>query len=137
MKKGFTLVELIIVLASTDATHKEARDERRQADLKEIQIDLAQYYEYHQVYPAAPLINAGDPNSLSNFVIGGAKAIPVDPLTGQIYFYAPYVSGGINSAYCVGAKLENATPADNATADCSSRYGITNPSYNYMQEPPQ
>jgi len=127
----------LVVLTSTDVTHKEARDQRREADLKEIQIDLAQYYEYYQTYPAVPLVNAVDSKSLSNFVSGGSGAIPSDPLTGQAYFYYPYQSGGINSAYCVGASLENATPNDNQTADCTSKYNITNASYNYMQEPPQ
>jgi prepilin-type N-terminal cleavage/methylation domain-containing protein len=138
--RAFTLIELVvvlaimgiltsIVLASTSGAHANARDERRIADLKEIQIDLAQYYEFHGNYPAAL-------SDLSSFVLGGAGGIPTDPLSNQSYFYAPITGGGINASYCIGAELELEKPADNATAACAAA-GVTNSSYDYMQEPPQ
>ncbi len=145
MKKGFTLVELTVVIAiigiltavvltSTNATHQEARDERRQSDLKEIQIDLAQYYEYYQAYPDG--LTTGT-NKLSTFILGGAGAIPTDPSTNQAYFYAPYNNGTINSSYCVGATLETASLSDNATAACAAENINGTGGVNYMQQPPQ
>ncbi len=137
---GFTLVELIVVLAiigiltavvvsSTNAAHEGARDERRVADLKEIQIDLAQYDSYYGYYPASL-------SAMSGFVVGGLGNIPTDPLTGQAYFYAPIGTSPNYTSYCVGATLEIQTPDGNATSTCATA-GVTNPAYNYMQQPPQ
>ena len=148
---GFTLVELIIVIAiigiltgvvlvSTSASRQVARDERRQADLKEIQIDLAQYYEYYGSYPTTtPLSLSG----LPNLIPGGVGSIPVDPLNGQQYFYAPYIPGGtsIATSYCVGAYIETAMPSDNAISACAASPYLITPAngsnINYMQQPPQ
>ncbi len=139
---GFSLVELVVViaiiglltsvvLASTNASHQNARDERRISDLKEIQIDLAQYDGYYGQYPSTL-------SAMGSFVVGGLGNIPVDPLTGQAYFYAPYApasSGSLNVSYCIGATLETQSPADNAKSACTTE-GITN-AVNYMQQPPQ
>lgn len=142
-KKAFTLIELLVVCAiigilsavvleSLSYSQAKARDQNREADLKEIQIDLAQYYEYYEQYPSAL-------SNLSGFVLGGGGNIPTDPQTHASYFYAPYApssSGGLNVSYCIGAALETSVPSDNATAACTAE-GITNASYDYMQQPPQ
>ncbi len=142
---GFTLVELMIVLAiigiltavvaaSTNAAHQGARDERRQADLKEIQIDLAQYDNYYGYYPASL-------NAMSSFLVGGQGSIPLDPLTSQSYFYAPIGTNPNYSSYCVGATLEIQTPDGNAMSVCTaSPNNVVLPqgsTVNYMQQPPQ
>jgi prepilin-type N-terminal cleavage/methylation domain-containing protein len=142
--RAFTLIELLVVLAiigiltaiilpSLFASQAKARDQRRQSDLKEIQIDLAQYYQTAGQYPNG--LTTGTTN-LSGFVLGGASNIPHDPVSGQQYYYAPVTSsiGGVNlnTSYCIGAKLETYIPSDNATS-C----GTDNGTINYMQQPPQ
>ena len=61
-KKGFTLIELLvviaiigllssIVMASLNSARKKARDSRRIADLKQLQIALEMYYSDKGYYP--------------------------------------------------------------------------------------
>ena len=61
--KGFTLIELLVVIAiigilssvvlsSLDSARKRARDTKRIAELKSLQIALALYYEAQGAYPA-------------------------------------------------------------------------------------
>lgn len=139
-KKGFTLTELLIVfaiigifsliiVASTGFSQSKARDQRRQEDLKEIQIGLAQYYQYYQQYPAGLTTGA---TTLSGFVLGGGGTIPTDPLTKASYYYAASTTSGVNTSYCIGALMETPVPSDNATA-CGTNGGLDN----YMQQPPQ
>lgn len=122
MKKAFTLVELLVVLAvigiltsiviaSTVASRAKANDTRRIADMKEIQLGLALYYDVNKVYPA----------SLS--VLATQKylpAIPTDPVSGS-YEYVPM--GTPVTHYCVGVKLQGAVPPDSAS--CSLGAGST------------
>ena len=139
-KKGFTLIELLVVFAiigifslivieSTGYYQSSARDQRREADLKEIQIGLAQYYQYYQQYPAG-LTSGG--TTLASFILGGGGNIPNDPLTKAPYYYAASTTASVNISYCVGAELEATIPSDNATV-CGTNGGLDN----YMQMPPQ
>ncbi len=142
---GFSLIELLVVLAiigiltavvatSTTASHESARDERRVADLKEIQIDLAQYESYYGFYPSSL-------SAMSNFVVGGLGSIPLDPLNSQSYFYAPIGTSPNYTSYCVGATLEIQTPDANDLSTCiASPDNVVLPQgskVNYMQLPPQ
>jgi general secretion pathway protein G len=118
--KGFTLIELLIVITiaslltgvvvtSTTAARGKARDTRRQADIKEIQLGLALYYDVNKVYPTSG-------EGTAKLVAVGQKylpSIPVDPQTGAQYEYVPMAS---NKHYCLGTKLEGTIPADNANA---------------------
>lgn len=117
---GFTLVELLIVIAiigiltsivigSTNASRGKARDTRRIADMKEIQLALAVYYDVNKVYPA----------SLSTLAATGQKymaAIPTDPQTKASY---EYLTSNSNRNYCIGVKLEGAIPSDHV--NCTSQ----------------
>lgn len=64
-KKGFTLIELLvviaiigllssIVMASLNGARKKARDARRIADIKQLQIALEMYYSDKGHYPIPP-----------------------------------------------------------------------------------
>lgn len=109
---GFTLVELIIVLAiigliagiigvSATKSRSLARDTVRAADLSTIQNALNLYFADNKRYPATTA--ALTPTYLSQ--------IPTDPLTGSSYVYAALDTNGVAStcdSYHLGAVTENA-----------------------------
>jgi len=111
-KEGFTLLELLIVIAiigilvamgtvSYSTAQKKARDATRRGDMKAIQNALEQYYAQN---------NGNYPSSCSISTDYLPAGIPKDPKTGLSYSQ----SCGI-SAYCFCALLEggngNATNA--------------------------
>jgi prepilin-type N-terminal cleavage/methylation domain-containing protein len=123
MKKGFTLVELLIVIAiigllsgvvvaATGPARANARDAHRVADLKSIQLGLALYYDVYRTYPTAV-------EGLSKLVAsdqGFLPAIPVDPQSGASYVYTP---SNNNRTYCLGATLEGSIPSDSSSCTLS------------------
>jgi prepilin-type N-terminal cleavage/methylation domain-containing protein len=115
---GFSLAELLVVLAvigmitavgfgSITLARTKARDNRRVADMKEIQLGLALYFDVNRSYPAALTILD---DSGQKFL----PTVPVDPKTGAQYEYLPYNS---NRNYCIGVMLEDSTaiPNDSTT----------------------
>ena len=121
MKKAFTLVELLIVIAiiglftsvlaaSTTASRAKARDNRRITDMKEIQLGLALYYDVNRAYPAGTDASALDVLVTDKYL----PAIPTDPAGGAAYEYM--TSGG---RYCLGVTLESTIPDDSAS--CTSK----------------
>ncbi len=121
-QKGFTLIELLVViaiigilssvvLASMNTARKKARDARRQADLKSLQLALESYYDTNSAYPTSAT-EAPVSTALTSLVSGGMiTALPSDPSSSQTYRYRTDSTG---SEYCLGANMENTppTPAD-------------------------
>lgn len=115
--RGFTLVELLIVLAIigvltsaivtvTTTSRAKARDTRRISDMKEIELGLAIYYDVNKAYPA----------NLSALTAGKyLPEIPSDPAGGSY----EYLTSNSNKTYCIGVKLEGAIPNDSVT--CTSQ----------------
>ncbi len=106
--KGFTLIELLVViaiigilssvvLASLNDARQKSRDAKRIADVKQLQLALALYFDGHSTYPSttAPLA--------PQFI----AAIPTDPVGGGAYSYAGLGSGATCTSYHLGATLEN------------------------------
>lgn len=146
IKKGFTLVELLIVvaiigvlatllMANFIGVRQRARDAQRKADLRQLQSALEFYRSDLASYP-------GSLSSCGAVFAGGSPSntymqkLPCDPLGASGYnsgtYY--YVSGG--TTYTLGACLENtadtqgtATKPAGAPAGCTSNwyFVVTNP----------
>jgi general secretion pathway protein G len=122
MKKGFTLMEIIIVLAligilstlglsSFLAAQRQGRDTRRINDLKTIQNAEEQYFTANSQYPDA--CNPGAQYFPQGF--------PKDPITQAAYAAISCSPTGNNYGYCFCMKMENTTTGGNSTAaDCNS-----------------
>ncbi len=101
-KKGFTLVEMLVVIAiiailssiflvGLGGFRKQAYDTRRISDVQKIQTFLELYYNQNRFYPdnLATLSNLG--------------TLPKDPIGGADYFYSLCFG---NQVYVVGATLD-------------------------------
>lgn len=126
-RKGFTLIELLVViaiigilssvvLASLNSARTKARDTRRVADIKQIQIAMELYYDANGSYPVAlaSLVGSGAGASLS--------VLPKDPSTAADYKFSwdPLASP---TKYHLGARMEQTraqTTLDASDADTDS-----------------
>ena len=123
MKKGFTLIEILIVVAiiailasivliGLGPAQQSGRDARRLSDLHEIQNALELYYNKCGYYPGtancASNADAASMAAVNTAVAGSAlgvnSALPQDPSAGATYFYDSFNNG---TTYTLGAKLEN------------------------------
>jgi len=114
MKKGFTLLELLVTISiigillaigsvSFSTAQKRGRDSRRQGDMKAIQKSLEQCFALDTEYP-----QTADPDNPLNCT-GGASTmnqVPDDPKPAEDYVYT--VDDALSAtAYCLCASLEN------------------------------
>src|SRR3989344_4098597 len=127
-RAGFTLIELLVVIAiisllsriifaSVDGARAKARDVRRIADIRSLQLALELYYDKKGYYPVftstATRCNTNSPtNSLAALASEGIlAAIPIDPINRSspnprlCYEYISYVAPpGGSSWYCSGKR---------------------------------
>lgn len=115
MKKGFTLVELLVVitvigllsamiLVGLSGVRSQGRDTRRVADLRNVQNALELYFNKNSAYPTAATWAA-----LETAVVGaniGVTKLPTDPLNTTTYAYV-YALSGDGLHYVMKATLEN------------------------------
>ena len=123
--KGFTLIELLVViaiigilssvvLASLNTARLKSRDTRRVADIKQIQLALALYFDSNAAYPnliygatlAPTYIPAvpKDPSSTVTCTVAGTEA--------SCYKYAGLDTNSVAAtceSYHIGATLEETT----------------------------
>lgn len=103
-----------VLLASTGTVRTTARDNKRIADMKTIQLGLALYYEVYRTYPAGNTVSVLTTALVTDRFL---PAIPTDPKAGQGWTYE-YKYPSTNNRYCLGVRLESAPiPSDNKTCD--------------------
>lgn len=131
LKKGFTLVELLVVISiigilssmsivSVNVARVRARDARRVADMAQVQLALYLYYDDNLSFPVAANSNqraANWLNVLTPHLSGGASApdpdrvymrvVPVDLLNNPPYVYGYYSDG---DSFELSYTLETAGP---------------------------
>ena len=126
-KKGFTLIEILIVVAiiailasvvliGLGPTQQKGRDARRLSDLRELQTGIELYYSHCGVYPnpgptvagcaaasTGPIVSGG----LAAALTGGGYAtnVPDDPTTSKHYTYTVNAAA---TSYTLSATLEDA-----------------------------
>ena len=138
MKKGFTFIEMFIVIAIISILasvflvglrgfRAGAYDARRLADLQKVQSYLEIYYTKNRAYPNVSATTASGWISLQNELVSadvGVTAIPNDPLSGSGLYYYYGVDGDLQS-YVLGAKLTQGHSAYNEpTTEKTSTYNV-------------
>lgn len=108
-KKGFTLIELLVVIAiigllativlvSLNTARKKARDTKRIAELKQIQLALEMYYDDNASYPNRHTYSTSSGwNSLASDLSAYISSLPKDPTNSGNYRY--YYDGGESDDY--------------------------------------
>lgn len=126
--KGFTLIELLVVIAiigilstivitSLSAARAKARDAKRIADVKSVQLALALYYTDNGMFPKNIYSTSGSApdNGLSPTYL---PSVPKDPVDNSNYKFAAYSLSSANICnattfppikYHIGAVLEDST----------------------------
>ncbi|NCU43236.1 prepilin-type N-terminal cleavage/methylation domain-containing protein [Candidatus Falkowbacteria bacterium] len=125
-KKGFTLVELLVVVAiigilaavsvvALNTARARARDSRRVADVRQMQTALELYYNDEGTYPASAAPGGQIKASTSGTVYMSQIPTPPSPHDGNctaannLYLYAIQGSGTTNPSYTITYCLGSAT----------------------------
>ncbi len=141
LRRGFTLIEILVVIAiiailsgvvlfQIEQSRVKARDAARVSDINQIQIALEAYFEGQPMDPITG--NKSYPNNYEILATGADKyipAVPKDPSTHQNY---GYIRDAVNPAFCLGAKLENATDQATKNSALCTIPGFDNTLYNYI-----
>lgn len=127
---GFTLVEVIVVIgiiailttiayASLTQIRAKSRDQKRIADLHEIQLSLELYFNKNSRYPEIlwPLNVNQNPLSLFGYLSSAPKA----PSVGEIYHYIP-IKRSSESDRCVSYHLWTTLELKSAVLDSKKGY---------------
>ncbi len=153
-KKGFTLVELLVVVAiigllstlavvALGSARQKARDAKRLSDIKQVQTALELYFSDNNTYPvvAAAGVTLGDASNKTLSSVGFAASataptymglVPANPAPGgAAYGYNSKASDGTTNctaapcpAYAITFSLEGATGGLAAGAHTASPSGI-------------
>lgn len=117
-KKGFTLIEMLIVIAiigilasivlvGLGPVQRQARDSRRVADLRSVQTLLELDMNKMGTYPAAASWAALETQLRTDGALSANGRLPVDPTNAAPYVYQ-YAQLGAGTGYAIGTTLETA-----------------------------
>jgi type II secretion system protein G len=133
-KRGFTLIELLvvmsiigvlatIVLVSLNEARTKARDIRRIADIRQVTLALALYYDDFIEYPGVDECSADSWTTMLGLMqtYGYMTAVPLDPINVDPNVYM-YGTDAVNNAqeYTLYARLEGHNSAHNSDVDGTS-----------------
>ncbi|MBV9349876.1 MAG: prepilin-type N-terminal cleavage/methylation domain-containing protein [Patescibacteria group bacterium] len=138
-KRGFTLIELLVViaiigilssvvLASLNTARLKSRDTRRVADIKQLQLALALYFDSNGAYPTSlgPLKPTYIATLPSDPLTSGAANLCSAGTESGCYKYSALGSGTTCSSYHLGATLEDGTnQALNSDVDAAAGTACT------------
>lgn len=149
--KGFTLIEMIVVITiiavlssisflSYSTVQRNARDTKRQSDLKVIQSALEQYRADQSYYPLTLSFDSSLTSPTGSKIY--LNRIPNDPVSVVSYDYEPYPVGCTNasaaancSGYCLYAKVENDSTKNTRPSFCPPAAHGPDAQYNYTVTP--
>jgi len=124
---GFTLIEILIAFAiltllalmgfmAWQNQAARARDARRKADIKRLNIAFEDYYADDSCYPPADILTNCGGDELKTYLDG---PIPCDPLTHTPYCYIYDSEAPVCQEFRILASLENASDPDIGKLGCA------------------
>jgi general secretion pathway protein G len=138
-KKGYTLIEVLMVLAIIGillalsavaflSARKTARDAKRKTDIEQIRGALETYKADKNVYPGSQStpVQAADyvDNALSGFLVSNyISMLPTDPVSTLKYYYVPLIGGYALCSYLEGGNSGLSTNCQ--SHDCGTLNGST------------
>lgn len=122
-RSGFTLIELLVVIAiigllativlvSLNTARVKARDTKRVADLKQIQLAFEMYYDANKNYGPSKngCVDFNDTEASAGYLKSVMPTLPVDPINDNTYKYQFAVANNTNEInYLVKATIENSS----------------------------
>ncbi|MCL4374990.1 prepilin-type N-terminal cleavage/methylation domain-containing protein [Patescibacteria group bacterium] len=147
MKKGFTFMELMIVIAILAVltamitgnfliSLKKGRDARRKADLEQVQRAVELYYEDKRSYPNWDIFAAGNTKLCETQACGGSEKVYMETIPNDPSYpnrnYTYMVRSADDQAYKMFACLENTqqvlsydtiTDSPGCSTKCKSKSG--------------